>query len=709
VSEDAVHFGETTRPTTMIRQSWGLWACVFLILLSLPTPAVHAEDSPAEEEDGFSFDIVEEDVKDGDVARIDRVKELMSQEKFGEALGDLEVILQEKKLKKYHKQAEYDIAKALFGVGAQHAALSRYQVILDVGPKHPMYADSRSWIFYIGRKIKDELAALQMISTYAKAEDIPRDQQSELNYALARFYFLMALQQGAQGVAVEPAELELELELNEDLSAPDGPARPTEGEEPPASDDSFNFSADDLGGGDDDGFGFDFSDDVAKPQTKPKKSKSKKKEKAANEVPPAAPPPPPAPPPPKTKAKKAAPARSAHKNENPKSAEESLAAALKAIERVAPEYAGAPQATYLKGLIHFARGEFEPSVRAFREVVRKTNPRGGDFDDLRLREMAFFSLARIHYQFEQFRYAIFYYDRISRDSESWLDSIFESSWAHFRLGEYEKALGNLITLQSPFFLDEYYPESSILKAITFFENCRYPEARAFLEEFKQNYDGVLAELERLVGSRRAESSVGGEVAGLPAVTKSAEELFQELTELEQKVADGKDDAARSIALTARLLRLALSDKRVASFREAIAEVDRESELMATLPPPFRGGKMYEELLAKLRARRGELVVAAGVLLREKLEAERVFLKELMSKLLRVEFEIEKMEKEELEASLANQSQAVAIGQYSFTAATDDERLYWPYEGEYWRDELGTYQYTLTKGCRPQEATTITGD
>ena len=29
----------------------------------------------------------------------------------------------------------------------------------------------------------------------------------------------------------------------------------------------------------------------------------------------------------------------------------------------------------------------------------------------------------------------------------------------------------------------------------------------------------------------------------------------------------------------------------------------------------------------------------------------------------------------------------------------DDELYWPYEGEYWRDELGTYQYTLTKGCK----------
>jgi len=40
-----------------------------------------------------------------------------------------------------------------------------------------------------------------------------------------------------------------------------------------------------------------------------------------------------------------------------------------------------------------------------------------------------------------------------------------------------------------------------------------------------------------------------------------------------------------------------------------------------------------------------------------------------------------------------------LGSYKTSTAVNDERSYWPYEGEYWRDELGTYEYTLTKGCR----------
>lgn len=31
-------------------------------------------------------------------------------------------------------------------------------------------------------------------------------------------------------------------------------------------------------------------------------------------------------------------------------------------------------------------------------------------------------------------------------------------------------------------------------------------------------------------------------------------------------------------------------------------------------------------------------------------------------------------------------------------ATDDEHVYWPFTGEYWRDELGYYLYTIKSEC-----------
>lgn len=671
----------------------------------LMAPAARAQDD-------FSFDIVESAVTDVDKQKLEEAKDLLEQERFAEALAAFEAILQDPQQKKFHEPAKYDVCKAFYKMGTYHASLACFEGILQAGPKHTMFKQSREWLFFIGRKIKDELGALRLIARYAKADDIPAEYQSELGYSLGRYYFLTALELGAKGVEVEPRKDEPAppqppnegaLDFGADEVEPDK-AKP----EDKKDEGGFDFSSDELGGGDydfkgrvllaqddDDMFG------IGEATTKPAPKKSKKQKKPAAKAPepvlqaPLPPPPP-------------APKKERHAFDGPSSANEALKLSLENLSRVKKDFVRYGESQYIKGLVHFAKGEFEPAVNTFQEVVRLTNPRGGVVRNDKLREMAFFSLARIHYQFEQFRYAIFYYNRVSRDSEQWLESLFESSWAHFRLAEYEKALGNLVTLQSPFFQDEYYPEAAILKAVTFYENCRYPEAKAFLGEFEQSYGGVLEELRRLIGDGPAKVASADKT--IPVVEqKNATQLFDELTELEKKVADGRDDASRSFALTARLLRLALSDKRVRGYRDAIDELDEEKVRITALEAPFNGQPTYVDALAAIELRREELVRLAGTLLRDKLEAEKSFLTDLNTKLVRIRFEIAKGEKDKLETSISGATQQTTTGQYDFKTAVDDERLFWPFEGEYWRDELGTYQYTLTAGCRPPDDTTITGN
>jgi hypothetical protein len=48
-----------------------------------------------------------------------------------------------------------------------------------------------------------------------------------------------------------------------------------------------------------------------------------------------------------------------------------------------------------------------------------------------------------------------------------------------------------------------------------------------------------------------------------------------------------------------------------------------------------------------------------------------------------------------------------VKKYRYSVAVADEDLYWPFEGEFWRDELGTFQYTLTKGCIERKTGTNT--
>ncbi len=337
------------------------------------------------------------------------------------------------------------------------------------------------------------------------------------------------------------------------------------------------------------------------------------------------------------------------------------------------------RARFVDGLVKYAQGQSQAAVESFKDVVRLTNPRRGRAPDSRIRELAFLQLARIHYEHKQNRYAIFYYDKMPWGGGSWLEGLWESSYAHYRIGDYEKALGNLLTLQSPYFRDEWFPESWILKAIIYYENCRYPEARSILDEFHANYEGVYRELERLTSG--------------PAQPRA---FFDALDDA------GKSRGANTV-LMRRIMKVALTDRNVKQLDGSIVEVDRERAALASgrtgLREAFRSSSLARDLTSGLDRERQQLADEAGARARAKLEYERDALRELLQQALRIKIEVARNERAALETALNRGGPVDVVKDYRYSVAVSDEQQYWPYDGEFWRDELGTYTYTLTKGCR----------
>jgi tetratricopeptide (TPR) repeat protein len=338
----------------------------------------------------------------------------------------------------------------------------------------------------------------------------------------------------------------------------------------------------------------------------------------------------------------------------------------------APEGDLFAKSRFVEGLVLYASGEDVKAIEAFKDVVRITNPKRGRVSEPALREQAFLQLARIHYQYRQNRYAIFYYGKMPWGGENWLEGLWEASYAHYRIGDYEKTLGNLLTLQSPYFKDEYYPESYILKAIVYYENCRYPEARRVLESFTSIYEPVYDELARLTSTPR------------PAPA------YYELVQ-------ANDHAG---GMTRKIMKLAHTDQNVRQLAASIREVEDEMDRgIGGRRSEFRQSALAKRLGETLTAEKASLVEEAGARARGKLEYERDQLRTLLAQALRIRIEVSRKEREALEGSLAKGSQVDVVRDLKYSSAVSDEHLYWPYEGEFWRDELGTYSYTLTRGCK----------
>lgn len=357
-----------------------------------------------------------------------------------------------------------------------------------------------------------------------------------------------------------------------------------------------------------------------------------------------------------------------------------------------------PRVKFLEGLALFRNGSKVKTAEARRsdenmvaaiedmkEVIRLTRPAGGKTAeqaslDQTLRELAFMQLARTHYGMQQNRYAIFYFGKIERGTNQWLESMFESSWANYRVGQYEQALGNLITLSSPFFREEYFPEALILKAVIYYENCRYRESSLILQDFERTYLPVHNQLEALVKKNM-----------------EASEYYSVLADVQKKNKEGLEKNGTDIILE-RILRLALTDQDLKKTNDSILELESEMDAFSEKGDTFKYSELSKDLLEGLKGQRTILIDKAGIMSKGKLETELIALKQLLANGLRIKFETTTKEKEFLEEQLKAGGRTAIVKKYKYTVAVADDQLYWPYEGEYWRDELGTYQYTLTKGC-----------
>ena len=94
-------------------------------------------------------------------------------------------------------------------------------------------------------------------------------------------------------------------------------------------------------------------------------------------------------------------------------------------------------------------------------------------------------------------------------------------------------------------------------------------------------------------------------------------------------------------------------------------------------------------------------VAAGAM-RVRFEEELNHLRELLSQALKVKLEVARAEREGIERQMQGQAEGLVFESSSNDGRSDAQYVSWSYEGEYWRDELGTYVVDFNM-CRPEGA------
>ncbi|MFU8805815.1 MAG: tetratricopeptide repeat protein [Bradymonadaceae bacterium] len=353
--------------------------------------------------------------------------------------------------------------------------------------------------------------------------------------------------------------------------------------------------------------------------------------------------------------------------------------ALRMLNAVTSRSSLYAKARYITAITHVANYDAKPAVDAFRDVLRYLmgrNESGSlNAEERQLLELAQLGMARVFYSTGQFDTSLRYYSQIRRTSPLWLDALFESSWAYFQVDRFNHALGNLHTLNSPFFADAHYPEGPILSAVIYFYNCNYPRVRNVLEDFEYHYEGLKNELDTVLDQHQDPMDMYGWVTKMQS-------------------GEGRFDAGMQ-----SIFRASLQDQQIQQRFNLVESINREKAKKEAMPESWKTSRLGDTLIQEATLAHSFAMTDAGELAQQRLQRVVRELDELVLQQKRIMFEVARAERGEIESDI--RAGMLVDGHETPTDAFNvtDEHLYWTFDGEYWRDELGFYVFSIGSECR----------
>lgn len=338
------------------------------------------------------------------------------------------------------------------------------------------------------------------------------------------------------------------------------------------------------------------------------------------------------------------------------------------------------RAKYYEGIINQQRGKLKSAVMSFREVMAAQPPLVGDARSAQqiedLKDLALMNVARIYYGLERYENADNYYSMVERDSTYWAESLFERAWTNFLRADLNLTLGLLLTVESPYFNDEeFIPEVTYLRALTFFNLCEYNEVERVLVGFDAKYKPMQVEIESFVNQY-----------------KEQKDLWDQA--YDQYFTQPHDASALQQSVFARVLR----NRDLAAMVRHLDLMDQEVVMINAQKAQWKDN-VGAELLKTIEEDRVQYKKKAGnELLKEMFKLQGI-LDDLLVRSEIVRFEVVDAQRADYEFKAAQAGDIEAGTKRKTDFATSRDTIYWPFNGEFWRDELGYYRYTEHGECQ----------
>jgi len=317
-------------------------------------------------------------------------------------------------------------------------------------------------------------------------------------------------------------------------------------------------------------------------------------------------------------------------------------------------------AQHLKGVVMSTQGRYTDALAPLMTAAAMA-------EDEETLDLIHLNLGRAYFGANNFPRSIEYYAKVRRPSPHWLEAQFERAWAHFRIEDVTGSVGLLLTHLSPWFESTYMPEAHLLQTYSLFLLCKFPSANQEIEAFRSKYLAVSAQLEASL-MRGDDSAIFEQARGL---------------------LDGK-----RTDVPAQMLVPYLTEARFLTAVSAVNKADEEiSRLRNVSANPFSA-----LVMEWVSSRRVQLIQSEGARIKSYLQSQANALTSMLSDTEIARLDILRLETQlyEQAASLGQMAEAARLAQRKLRVPRGQES--WPFQGEYWADELGYYRVTAVPQC-----------
>ncbi|WNG26214.1 tetratricopeptide repeat protein [Cystobacter fuscus] len=287
-----------------------------------------------------------------------------------------------------------------------------------------------------------------------------------------------------------------------------------------------------------------------------------------------------------------------------------------------------------------------------------------------VKQLALLGLGRLHYGRHEYPQAIAAYEAVPRYGRFWDQALFENGFARFQDEDFGGALGSLQALHAPQFEGAFQPESWILKATVYYYSCLFDEVKTTLAAYEALYEPMAKQLESFT---RDEDPL------------SAYNLV----------------SAENRRLPGPVYLWIHGNERIQDVMRMVGQVDAERRRISERAA-WRGTGLVQEAVSGLEEVRATLTQIGGRFAHSRLLEAAQNLRTFadQAEIIRVQTALD-----EKDLLLAGVDQKAVLKTQSIYRPKMPGAAwnYWKFEGEFWRDEIGYYQYTLKRGCpaKPQ--------